>query len=433
MRFNVISAAAVAIAASSALVSAQPAGERRGLDFHTHHRHARDAKADRRDLVQNEKRAVDVVVTYVTVVVDENGNTITDDTQATSTAAAVAYAASPESETTSAYVAPTTSSTYVAPTTSSTYVAPTTSSTYVAPTTSTYVAPTTSTFATSTTSESASSTYSSASSSATLADYEGPYQTFSNGTIPCDTFPAGQGVVAADWLGFGGWTGVQLGDASGGNCTEGAYCSYACQPGMSKTQWPTDQPADGESRGGLLCQNGYLYLTNSDSDYLCAWGQPTANIVSEISQGVAICRTDYPGTENMVVPTWVEGGATEPLTVVDEESYYQWQGKLTSAQYYVNIAGVSVEDGCIWGTPGSDVGNYSPLNFGAGYVDGVSYLALIPNPNAPSGSTLGFNIKIVASEGSTVNGECTYIDGVLSNSAGCTVAVTNGSANFVLY
>lgn len=159
-----------------------------------------------------------------------------------------------------------------------------------------------------------------------------------------------------------------------------------------------------------------------------------AYVVSELSEDVAICRTDYPGTENMVIPTYVQGGNTLPLTVVDEDSYYQWQGKKTSAQYYVNNAGVSVEDGCVWGTSGSGVGNWAPLNFGAGYTDGIAYLALIPNPN--NYDSLNFNVKIEATDSSSsVNGECYYEDGTYNGDGtdGCTVAVTSGSAKFVLY
>ena len=45
------------------------------------------------------------------------------------------------------------------------------------------------------------------------------------------------------------------GDTSS-NCKDGYYCSYACQAGMSKTQWPSEQPSNGMSIGGLYCKNG---------------------------------------------------------------------------------------------------------------------------------------------------------------------------------
>ncbi|QHS73900.1 putative glucosidase SIM1 [Saccharomyces paradoxus] len=267
-----------------------------------------------------------------------------------------------------------------------------------------------------------------------LADFSGPSEKFKDGTISCDKFPSGQGVISIDWIGEGGWSGVENTDTStGGSCKEGSYCSYSCQPGMSKTQWPSDQPSDGRSVGGLLCKNGYLYRSNTDADYLCEWGVDAAYVVSKLSKGVAICRTDYPGTENMVIPTYVEGGSSLPLTVVDQDTYFTWEGKKTSAQYYVNNAGVSVEDGCIWGTSGSGIGNWAPLNFGAGSTGGVTYLSLIPNPN--NSDALNYNVKIVAADDSSnVIGECVYENGEFSGGAdGCTVSVTSGKAHFVLY
>jgi len=267
-----------------------------------------------------------------------------------------------------------------------------------------------------------------------LAAFQNPSEQFQDGVLSCSSFPSGQGVVALDHLGFGGWSGVENSDGStGGNCKEGAYCSYACQSGMSKTQWPQNQPANGVSIGGLLCKGGKLYKSNSRSNYLCEWGVNKANVVNQLSQSVAICRTDYPGTENMVIPTVVGGGSSSPITVVDQSSYYTWRGGSTSAQYYVNNAGVDWTDGCVWGTPGSGIGNWAPLNFGAGYANGIAYLSLIPNPN--NNSPLNFKVKIVAANGGAVSGQCTYDNGQYNGNGndGCTVGVTAGSANFVLY
>lgn len=259
---------------------------------------------------------------------------------------------------------------------------------------------------------------------------------FEDGYYDCDTFPADEpGVISLDYLGYGGWSGIYNSDTStGGSCSEGSYCSYSCQPGMSKTQWPSDQPSSGVSVGGLYCKGGKLYRSNSDASNLCVWGVDSSVVVSKLSEDVAICRTDYPGTENMVIPTIVGAGSTAALTCVDQSSYYVWNGKKTSAQYYVNNAGVSQADGCVWGESGSGVGNWAPLNFGAGYVDGVAYLSIIPNPNNKSAAN--FNVKIVADgDDSVVNGECVYENGSYngSGSDGCTVAVTKGRAKFVLY
>lgn len=263
-----------------------------------------------------------------------------------------------------------------------------------------------------------------------------PSQAFQDGTIDCTSFPSQyQGVVDLSYLGSGGYTGIQLNDGSPSACQEGALCSYACQPGMLKSQWPTSQPADGQSRGGLLCQGGKLYLSDSSKPYPCIWGQASAFVQSSLSQGVAICQTDYPGTENMVIPTWVAPGASAaPLAVANEDTYYQWQGKKTSSQFYVNNAGVSQQDGCQWGSSSNGFGNYAPLNIGAGYTGGISWLSMFPNPNAIS--KLNFNVKFVAGSGSNMNGECWYENGVFGGASatanGCTVACT-GTCYYQFY
>ena len=272
-------------------------------------------------------------------------------------------------------------------------------------------------------------------SSGSLGAYQAPTNEFQDGVVPCSQFPSGDGVVALDYLGFGGWSGLYHDDTStGGSCEDGTYCSYACQPGMSKTQWPSNQPANGVSVGGLYCKNGYLYKTNQNSNYLCEWGVDMARVVSEIDQSVAICRTDYPGTENMVIPTIVGAGSEELLTTVDEDNYYNWKGLKTSAQYYVNNAGVSQTEGCVWGEAGSGVGNWAPLNFGAGYTNGIAYLSLIPNPN--NRQAANYNVKIVAyDDSSVVIGDCVYENGSYNGNGqdGCTVSVTSGKAKFVFY
>lgn len=267
-----------------------------------------------------------------------------------------------------------------------------------------------------------------------LKDFVDPSAEFQDGTIPCSSFPSGQGVVPVDWIGFNGWSSIMALDGSTSTeCKDGFYCSYACEAGMSKTQWPTDQPKDGRSVGGLLCQNGFLYRSNPEFKNLCQWGHNTTKAINNVGQDIAMCRTDYPGSENMNIPTLVHAGESKPVSVVDEDTYYKWNGQKTSSQYYVNNAGVSVEDGCIWGTEGSGVGNWAPVVLGAGYTDGLTYLSIIPNPN--NKTPPNFNIKIVASEGSSVNGDCSYVDGVYtgSGSDGCTVSVTSGTAQFVFY
>jgi len=255
---------------------------------------------------------------------------------------------------------------------------------------------------------------------------------FVDNTIPCSQFPSNvPGIVALDYLGWGGWSGIQSGDAAGSSCTEGSYCSYACAPGMAKTQWPANQPSDGQSRGGLLCVNGLLQRTRTDVTDLCEAQANTAYVQNDVGQEVVICQTDYPGSENMVIPTSVGGTNTSSLiTCINSASYFQWDGKPTSSQFYVQQAGVSQETGCQWGSAGSNIGNFSPLNIGAGMTNGLTYLSLIPNPNGEI-SALNYNVEIVANSGGSINGACSIINGVFSGGAnGCTVTVTSGTASF---
>lgn len=280
----------------------------------------------------------------------------------------------------------------------------------------------------------------SASAAAILGDLKSfvdPTKKFEDGVYDCDTLPVGQGVIAVDWISDlnGGYTSImnENGDTSS-TCQDGFYCSYACQAGMSKTQWPSAQPALGISVGGLQCKNGKLYRSNTDSDYLCAWGPEKAKFVSELTKDVAICRTDYPGSENMNVPTLLEAGSSVPVSVVDSDNYFTWQGGKTSSQFYVNNAGVSVEDGCIWGTAGSGVGNWAPVVLGAGKVGSLTYLSLIPNPNnldAPN-----YNVKIQGAKGASVVGSCSYEGGSYAGgdgADGCTLTVESGVAEFVFF
>lgn len=94
----------------------------------------------------------------------------------------------------------------------------------------------------------------------------------------------------------------------------------------------------------------------------------------------------------MVVPTFTNPGETKDLTVVDSGSYYVWQGKMTSSQYYVNNAGVPLEEGCIWGVPNADKGNWSPMIFGAGYSNGMAYISI--SQNQLNSNPLNYNVRV---------------------------------------
>lgn len=121
---------------------------------------------------------------------------------------------------------------------------------------------------------------------------------FPDGTIDCDQFPSDYGPIQMTWVTKQGWSGIQVGNSNAdsiGECTEGALCSYACPAGFSKSQWPSDQPSDGQSRGGLLCKGGKLHLTRPSYTQLCQAGAGGVTVVNKLSQSVSICRTDYPG------------------------------------------------------------------------------------------------------------------------------------------
>lgn len=270
-----------------------------------------------------------------------------------------------------------------------------------------------------------------------LSAFVDPTVAFEDGVHDCSSLPTGQGVIPVSWISGlqGGYTSIMnLNGDTSSTCTDGFYCSYACQAGMSKTQWPSNQPSSGMSVGGLICKAGKLYRSNPDQKYLCAWDKQTASFVSKLSKDVAICRTDYPGSENMNVPTLLQAGGSAPVSVVQAETYFTWKGGKTSAQYYVNNAGVGVKDGCIWGTAGSGVGNWAPVVLGAGQTSGTTYLSLIPNPNNKDAPN--YNIKIVGADGSSTTGSCSYENGSYkggNGSDGCTFTCSSGKAQFVFY
>lgn len=442
MKFSTNTLATVLVALSS-LAAAAPAAKRDDEDcsstrVHLHHKH---------------KREVVYEYAYVTVTVNGEGSQVTPSATSTSTSTGTTDAPVSETSTLVVSLVETTSSTPAASSAAassaaassaavSSAAASSAAASSAAVPSSSSVASSSDAPATSASSSAAAASTSSSSSSSSgsggisgdLEDYVDPTEEFEDGVISCDSFPSGQGVIALDHLGFGGWSGIYHSDTStGGSCDDGAYCSYACQSGMSKTQWPSTQPSNGVSVGGLYCKNGYLYRSNTDTKYLCEWGVDSAVVVNKLSQDVAICRTDYPGTENMDIPTVAPAGGSTVITTVNEDTYFEWQGLKTSAQYYVNNAGVSWEDGCVWGSSGSGVGNWAPLNFGAGYTDGIAYLSLIPNPN--NYDAANFNVKITSYNGGSVNGECVYADGSYNGdgSDGCTVAVTSGQAQFLIY
>lgn len=257
---------------------------------------------------------------------------------------------------------------------------------------------------------------------------------FPSGKVPCSAVPEDYGAIPIPWANDKGWTTLMkvgqfakgmmfdnIEQPKGTGCTPGCMCSYACPPGYQKTQWPEEQGATGQSVGGLYCNSeGFLELTRPSHTKLCEQGAGGVFVRNELSKNAAICRTDYPGNEAMTIPVDTQPGQTYPLTNPVSSTYYKWQGKATTAQYYVNNAGVSVEQACTWDStqfPDS-AGNWAPLNLGVGKSDdGITYLSLFPNLPT-SHALLDFTIEI---EG-TYSGECWYKNGKYAGGGnGCTV------------
>ncbi|RWA13239.1 hypothetical protein EKO27_g1867 [Xylaria grammica] len=267
---------------------------------------------------------------------------------------------------------------------------------------------------------------------------------FPDGELDCTTFPSDYGAVALDYLGLGGWSGLQytpnynLLDLAISFIETGVdkptgqkgFYSYACPAGYVKSQWPSSQGNTGQSIGGLYCNSkGKLELTRGDvSKKLCEKGIQGITIKNKMSSRTSVCRTDYPGTENMVIPIDATPGSSSDLANVASNSYYVWQGKATTLQYYVNKKGVSAEKGCRWvcDEDPKGCGNWAPVNIGVGESsDGTTYLSIFPN-SAVSTATLDFNIDISGD----ASLDCYYHvgEGFAVSSDGCTTGIPSGGS-----
>lgn len=268
---------------------------------------------------------------------------------------------------------------------------------------------------------------------------------FPSGKIPCSTFPSEYGALAIPWLNTEGWTSLQqpgtytpgvsmnniVAPISGG-CKTGMFCSYACPIGYQKTQWPVTQGATGQSVGGLYCNSaGFLELTRPSHPRICERGVGNVFVQNKLSGKSCVCRTDYPASENMVIPIETMPGGTYELTNPASNDYYVWQGKPTTAQYYVNKLNVDLDQACVWTStkyPGA-AGNWAPINIGLGQdAFGITWISIFPN--APtSQASLDFNIEITGD----VNSKCALKNGQYTGGLnGCTTDITgNGTATVV--
>lgn len=267
---------------------------------------------------------------------------------------------------------------------------------------------------------------------------------FPSGSIPCSTFPEEYGAVPIDWLQLEGWTGIQqvpgfefghsqsIGEiitttAGNGGCVPNSFCSYACPPGYEKSQWPSAQGSTGQSIGGLWCNTaGMLELSRPAVPQLCAAGVGNIFVENRLNQNVAICRTDYPGSESQTVPLDTQPDQRYPMTCPDALKTYRHFGRSTTAQYYVNPAGTPVSTACQWGD-GGNTGNWAPVNLGVGRSStGMTYISIFPNAPTNTDGKLDFKITIA---GDGISGDCSYESGKfwmngVETPVGCTVSLT---------
>jgi len=351
------------------------------------------------------------------------------------TSAAPTSTTTTTSSTTTTTTTPTTTTTTTSTTTTTTTTTPSTTTTTTTAATSSsapaeFFEVSSSTPSSSSSSEAASSSSvasSKSSSSSFSSGGTGISASFPDGELDCSTFPSDYGAVAVDYLGLGGWSGLQditvaggavtniVTGVSGDSCKEGMMCSYACPPGYQKSQWPSTQGATGQSVGGISCSGGKLHLTNpSLSTSLCISGVGGVQATNNAGSVVSICRTDYPGTESETIPVELQPGGTEALTVPDASAYYEWEGQSTSAQYYLNPPGYGPSDACQWGSPGKPLGNYAPINFGVGAKGGTTYLSIFQNAPTTNAQYPG-TVELTGN----LSGSCKYSNGQYCSASGC--------------
>jgi hypothetical protein len=109
----------------------------------------------------------------------------------------------------------------------------------------------------------------------------------------------------------------------------------------------------------------------------------------------------------MTFPFTVSPGETGWLANPDQEKYFFWNDLPTSAQYYVNKAGVAEKDACTWGKEMQGKGNWAPAVFGTSFDDHVmneGYSSLKQNELCKQ-ERLGYDITFI---GAGVVSPCRY-------------------------
>lgn len=204
-----------------------------------------------------------------------------------------------------------------------------------------------------------------------------------------------------------------------------SFVSYACDAGFQKAQWPVNsQPANGVSIGGVYCNAENMWqLTNPAQTTLCMPGAGGVYLENQLPQIACVCQTNYPGDEKMSIDNCPAPGATMPLMNPMASDSYQWEGKPTSAQYYINPEGLTAANACVWTSPSnpSNAGNWAPLVLGVGMdTTGTTYLSLFLNTPTTT-ATLAYPVSITGD----ISAPCAWADGAFngdSGSHGCTVS-----------
>lgn len=107
----------------------------------------------------------------------------------------------------------------------------------------------------------------------------------------------------------------------------------------------------------------------------------------------------------------VQKSASSPLTCPDASKYYQHLNMATTAEYYVNMKGIAVDQACTWSSDGSNRGNWAPAVFGVGMDEGghtwLSIQSTIQN-NPSNYKDLDFTVEL---QGDFGGSKCFYTNG----------------------
>lgn len=210
-------------------------------------------------------------------------------------------------------------------------------------------------------------------------------------------------------------------------CSYGSWCPYACPPGQLMNQWDpsvTSYSYPGSQNGGLYCNENGELEAKRDGSY-CVDGAGTVVAKNLAGSNVAICQTVLPGNEEMLIPTDVDGNSQKTLAVPTPD---YWAG--TAAHYYINAPGVSVADGCKWGSVNKAEGNWSPYVAGANQdSSGNTYVKIGWNPIYLESATPfrntkpTFGIRITCPDGGCNGAPCE-----IDPSQGAVNDITTGSS-----